>query len=164
MQANNFKGLDEESVIQNRKLYGENSLKDEGNSTLLVAIKNIIFEPLFIILFCTSLVYFLLKEYGEGIIMLIALSFVSGISMYQENKSRIAVDTLKKLSSPIAKVMRGGIAIEIPTIEIVLNDIIVVEDGMIVPADAIVLEAHDFSVNESILTGESLPVFKSSDE
>ncbi len=94
--------------------------------------------------------------------MLVALSFVSGISLYQENKSRSAVDALKKLSSPQAKVIRDGELVKIPTEELVMNDIIVVEDGDIVPADSFVLESHDFSINESILTGESMPVVKSS--
>jgi len=164
MAFEKFKGLNNEEVKINRAQYGSNAAETEIHNRFWQVLKEIISEPLFIILVCAGLVYFLLGEYNEGIIMLIALSFVSGISLYQENKSRSAVDALKKLSSPQAKVIRNSAIIEIPSEEIVMDDLIVVEDGNIIPADAIVLEPHDFSVNESILTGEALPVIKEKQE
>lgn len=123
-------------------------------------VKDIATEPLFVILVCTASLYFILGEYGEGIIMLIALGFVSGISLYQENRSRTAVEALKKLTAPLAKVIRNGQPVEIDAAEIVIEDLILLEDGNLIPADAILVERHDFSVNESVLTGESLPVEK----
>ncbi|MBL7860758.1 MAG: cation-translocating P-type ATPase [Cyclobacteriaceae bacterium] len=123
-------------------------------------VKDIATEPLFVILVCTASLYFILGEYGEGTIMLIALGFVSGISLYQENRSRTAVEALKKLSAPLAKVIRNGQPVEIDAAEIVIEDLILLEDGNLIPADAILVERHDFSVNESVLTGESLPVEK----
>lgn len=160
MASVNRVGLSDSEVIKNREEFGTNNFEAEKENRLLQVIKEIVFEPLFIILVCAAIIYFILGEFNEGVIMIVALSFVSGISLYQENKSRSAVDALKKLSSPRAKVIRNGTTLEIASEEIVMHDLIVVEDGNIVPADAIVVEAHDFSVNESILTGEALPVTK----
>lgn len=160
MSYEKYTGLNDEEIKINRLQFGANTVEAETNNRFLQVAKEIISEPLFIILVCASLIYFILGEFNEGIIMLIALAFVSGISLYQENKSRGAVEALKKFSSPRAKVIRNGTVIEILSDEIVMNDLIIVEDGNIVPADAEIIEIHDFSINESILTGESLPVFK----
>jgi P-type Ca2+ transporter type 2C len=88
---------------------------------------------------------------------------VCTISLYQEFRSRNAVELLKKLSQPKSKVIRNGEIIEISSEEIVLGDFIQIEEGSFVPADAMILQSNDFSVNESILTGESLAVFKDKD-
>jgi len=153
-------GLNTDEVKNNYEKYGGNTFIIEQRHGFLQILKEIVIEPLFVILVFVSIIYFLIGDYGEGIIMLAALSFVSGISLYQANKSKNAVDALKKLSSPHAKVIRNGITFEIPSEEVVMNDLIVVEDGNIIPADAIILKMNDFSVNESTLTGESLEVYK----
>ncbi len=160
MASQNFKGLSDEEVKLNREQFGSNTTEAETQNKFLEIVKNIVLEPMFVILVFVALVYFILGQYNEGIVMLVAICFVSGISLYQENKSRNAVDELKKLSSPTAKVIRNGITFEIPFESIVLHDLITVEDGNVIPADANILEAHDFTVNESILTGESLSVTK----
>jgi Ca2+-transporting ATPase len=155
-----YAGLTETEVTQNRQKFGTNRLVESGNNRFFHVLREVVLEPLFILLVLTSLIYFLLGENNEGIIMLIALSFVSGISIFQETRSRNAVDELNKISAPLAKVIRGENLIRISSDEIVLNDLIVVEDGDLIPADAVILRMNDFSVNESVLTGESLPVFK----
>ncbi|ERM81660.1 hypothetical protein P872_19765 [Rhodonellum psychrophilum GCM71 = DSM 17998] len=160
MENFSFTGLSDEEVITNRNEFGTNKLTSEQKSPFLEVLKEVIAEPLFIILVLAATLYFLLGEYSEGIIMLVALTLVAGISLFQENKSRNAVETLKKLSSPEAKVLRNGILRSLPAEELVVNDVILIEDGDLVPVDASVLEPHDFSVNESMLTGESLPVTK----
>ena len=154
------KGLSAEAVMLNRTRFGVNSLETGRDHTFLKIALEIISEPLFIILVCAAIIYFLLHEVNEGLIMLVALCFVSGISLFQENKSHKAVNALRKLSAPRANVIREGIKTQIDAAEIVIDDIIVVEDGQVIPADAVVLETHDFTVNESILTGESLAVTK----
>lgn len=155
-----YKGLSDHEVIANRKVYGSNVLVEETKNPIWGILLEIIKEPLFVILLLAASVYFILGETTEGIIMVVAIGLVSGISIFQENKSRNAVNALKKLSSPQAKVYRNGKVVSIPTEEIVVKDLILVEDGNLVPADAKIIEAHDFSVNESILTGESLSLSK----
>ena len=164
MISTKYTGLSNKDVRQNREKFGINTSEIEIQNKLWGVIKEIVAEPLFIILVCTALIYLILGKYSESIIMFIALVIVSGISIYQENKSRNAVDTLKKLSSPNAKVIRNGTIEGIPSEEIVMHDLIVVEDGDLIPVDAMIIEAHDFSVNESILTGEALAVLKESQE
>ena len=159
-EAENLTGLSDEQVELNRAQFGANITETEKQNRFWQVVKEITTEPLFIILVCAALIYFVLGAYNEGIVMLIALSFVSGIALYQENKSRSAIDALKKLSAPHAKVIRNGTTKEIAPEEIVIEDLIVAEEGTIVPADCEVVELHDFSVNESILTGEAMPVSK----
>ena len=156
-------GLNKEQVLINRRKFGENRQKDNLKNRFWEVILDIIGEPLFIILVVAATIYFLLGEYKEGIIMLLALGLVSGISFFQENKSRNAVDALKNLASPKAKVIREGVQLSVPLEELVIEDMIHVEYGDLIPTDAVIVEAHDFSVNESILTGESLPVIKNED-
>ncbi|WP_304518239.1 HAD-IC family P-type ATPase, partial [Cecembia rubra] len=155
-----YQGLSDQEVQTNRKTYGRNELGEKPQNPMWGILLEIVKEPLFIILLVASAVYFFLGETTEGIIMLVAIALISGISIFQENKSRNAVNALKRLSSPKAKVYRDGSLITLPTEEIVIKDLILVEDGDLIPADGKIIEAHDFSVNESMLTGESLSVSK----
>ncbi|WP_439482334.1 cation-translocating P-type ATPase [Cyclobacterium plantarum] len=156
-----YAGLNDLEVNANRKSFGGNKMDKKPKSPIWSILSEIIKEPLFVILIAASAIYFSLGEITEGIIMLVAIGLVSGISVFQENKSRNAVNALKKLSRPHAKVYRNREMIQIPTEEVVVKDLFLVEDGDMIPADAKIIEAHDFSVNESILTGESLSVSKS---
>ncbi len=129
MHVNTKRGLSEEEIVASRLKNGSNRIETKTENHTWILIKEIVGEPLFVILVCAAVIYFVLGEYKEGIIMLVALSFVSGISLYQENKSRRAVDALKKLSNPRAKVIRDGLTLEIATEELVIGDLICVEDG-----------------------------------
>lgn len=157
---NEYQGLSDAEVDASCKAFGRNELRTKIKSPIWGILLEILKEPLFIILVATSIVYFLLGELSEGTIMLVAIGLVSAISIFQENKSRTAIEALKKLSTPKANVYRNGKKTSIPVEEVVVGDFVLVEDGNVVPADARIVEAHDFSVNESILTGESLSVSK----
>ncbi|MEY3420351.1 MAG: hypothetical protein RIR48_632 [Bacteroidota bacterium] len=155
-----LEGLNDKLVLINREKFGANTLGKSEESHFFKILFEIIKEPMFFILVLTSMIYFILKEYSEGLIMLIAILFVAGISLYQENRSRNAVASLKKLSNPRVRAIRNNKEVTIDTEELVVDDIFFIEDGNLVPADAIIIDANDFSVNESMLTGESLPVYK----
>jgi Ca2+-transporting ATPase len=154
------KGLSDSEVVSNRSKFGSNTLLDEKKDNLFTIVKEVVFEPMFIILVLAAFIYFLVGDYSEGIIMLIAIVFVASISIYQEQRSKSAVEALKKLSSPHATVIRNNVIEKILSEEIVLEDLMVLSDGDLIPADAVLVEAHDFTVNESILTGESLSIEK----
>lgn len=160
MSSISYKGLSQKEVIESAKKFGKNIPETQSKNILLQTIKDIVFEPMFILLVAAALIYFLLGETSEGIIMLAALTIVAGISLFQENRSRNAIDTLKKISESSAKVIRDNNIIEIPSEDIVIGDLIITEEGSKVPADARIIEVHDYSVSESMITGESLPVFK----
>ncbi len=153
-------GLTSEQVIASRLQHGSNTMEMQEDRILLQVLKGIILEPMFILLGIACTIYFLVGQFQEGLIMLAAIIIVSGISVFQDYRSRNAVAALKKLSTPFAKVLRDGHILQIATEEIVETDLLLIEEGEIVAADGSILEANDLSINESILTGESFPVNK----
>ncbi len=155
-----LQGLSDEEVTQSREKYGSNSLEHQDKNHFLASLIDMIKEPMFMLLLLATSIYFIMGEYADGIFMTVAIVLVSTISLYQESRSRNAIELLKKLSQPKSKVLRNGEIIEIPSEEIVLGDFIQTEEGTFIPADGIIIQSNDFSVNESILTGESLAVFK----
>lgn len=154
-------GLSDAEVAERRKTYGTNSIPEPKQYAVVAVLRDVFGEPIFILLVITAVIYFALGETNEAAIMLIALGFVSGISVFQERRSRNAVAALKRLTAPQTRVTRNGLTFSIPSAEVVVDDIMLLEDGDIIPADGIILFSRDFSVNESILTGESLPLYKS---
>lgn len=156
-----FRGLDDHEVSTNRAKYGANILDESLDNKWYHTFYGILSEPMFLLLLSAALIYFVVGETNEAIIMILAIFFVSSISLYQENKSSNAVDSLRKIGNPKVRAIRDGIEKEISNEELVVGDIILLEDGKIVPADAKIIQSNDFSVNESLLTGESIPVFKS---
>lgn len=153
-------GLSESEVTQSRITNGENSLKHQEKNHLLHSLLEMVKEPMFLLLVAAASIYFITGDYGDGIFMTAAIVLVSAISLYQESRSHNAIEALQKLSQPKSKVIRNGKLIEILSEEIVLGDCMQVEEGTFIPADGTILQSNDFSVNESILTGESLSVFK----
>lgn len=153
-------GLTNAEVEQSRIENGFNAIVHEGKKKLLFSIIETIKEPMFLLLLTATTIYFITADYDNGIFMGLAILFVSAISIYQESKSRNAIEALHKLSQPKSKVIRNGKLVEIPSEEIVLGDCIQTEEGTFIPADGIIIQSNDFSINESILTGESLAVFK----
>jgi Ca2+-transporting ATPase len=160
MLADYTKGLSDQEVLQARSTFGSNKVGKEKEHQFQKVLKEVVLEPLFLILIGVAFIYFLLDQKQEAYYMLGALVLVSGISVFQENRSRSAVASLRKLTNPKARVIRNNEKIFIDSSELVVGDILLLEDGNLIPADAQLLELHDFTVNESILTGESLPVIK----
>jgi P-type Ca2+ transporter type 2C len=153
-------GLSKIEVQQSRIQNGFNSTDHQKKNHLLSSITEMIKEPMFLLLLTATSIYFITADYGNGIFMATAILLVSTISLYQESKSHKAIEALHKLTQPKSKVIRDGELIEIPSEQIVLGDSIQCEEGTFIPADGIVIQSNDFSINESIITGESLAVFK----
>jgi Ca2+-transporting ATPase len=156
-----YKGLDDLAVKESAATHGKNTLGEKARSPIWDALISMVREPMFLLLVATSALYFISGKIGDGIFMASAIVVVSAISLYQDFRTRNAMDALRMLTQPICKVVRNGQLIELAPEELVVGDVILVEEGSSIPADAQILEAHDCSVNESILTGESLPVWKS---
>ena len=153
-------GLNDDEVTSSRNKNGSNSLEHQQKNHFLHSLFEMIKEPMFLLLITAASIYYISGDFGDGIFMTLAIFLVATISLFQEARSRSAIETLKKLSQPKSKAIRNGKIIEIPSEEIVFGDCIQVEEGTFIPADATILKSNDFSVNESILTGESLSVFK----
>lgn len=162
MEAYNsdIKGLTDEEVLVSRQTSGSNSLHYKNENGFLDALKSIAKEPMVILLLVTSSIYFISGNINDGIFLAAAIVLVAGISLYQDSRSRNALAKLKDFTQPNCKVIRNGIVVEIKSEELVLGDSMIIEEGTSVAADGIIVQSNDFSVNESILTGESLAVFK----
>jgi Ca2+-transporting ATPase len=157
----NIGGLTSMQVSTSRAAHGRNLAVSEEKSTFLNVIKRLIKEPMLILLLVASTIYFISGQVGDGLFLACAIVFVAGISLYQDSRSRNALNKLKELSQPHSKVIRDGQIKEIASDEIVLGDSLMVEEGNAITADGTIVHSNDFSVNESILTGESLQVPKS---
>lgn len=161
MNAAQYPGLTTEQATAARRQHGSNNIDMQEDHVLWHVLKGVVIEPMFILLVIACTVYFLVGQVQEGFIMLAAILVVSGISIFQEYRSRNAIQALKKLSASKATVMRNGVAMQMAAEEIVAGDILLLEEGEVVAADGLILAANDLSINESMLTGESLPVNKS---
>ena len=156
-------GLKAREWVTLEQKFGKNEFSIRQGSNILHTAWNIVREPMFLILLLACLLYFLLGETSEGLLMLASLFFVAAISFYQEVKSSHALAALRQYTQPMVTVIRDGIEQAILSKDLMPGDVFLIEEGDLVPADADILQANDLSVNESILTGESLPVEKNNE-
>ncbi len=159
-----FKGLSSGDIPVLQKQFGRNIFYSEPQRHFYHILFDIAKEPMFILLIVATTLYFILGETKEGIMMLAATFLVAAISVYQDVKSSNAIKALQQFTQPQVKVIRDETENIIATEELVPGDITVLEEGMNIPADAIILQQNDCSVNESVITGESLPVDKDETE
>ena len=162
MQPNNFNinGLTESEVLVAGEKHGFNRLNYKRETGFFDALKNLIKEPMVILLLVASSVYFISGDIGNGVFLASAIVLVAGISLHQDSRSRNALAKLKDFTRPTCKVIRNGEVVELNSEDLVVGDSLMVEEGTFVSADGIIVHSNDFSVNESILTGESFSVFK----
>jgi Ca2+-transporting ATPase len=155
-----MKGLTNNQAAEKLKLEGYNELAASKSKNVLLIALEVLREPMFLLLISCGILYIFLGDYKEGTILLFTIFIIIFITFYQYQKTEKALDALKKLSSPRALVIRDGKEIRIPGREVVTNDIIIINEGDRVPADAVLLESVNITIDESLLTGESLPVAK----
>lgn len=154
-------GITENKASELLKRYGFNELPSAKSKSVGRIAFEVIKEPMFILLISCGSVYLLLGDYLEGNSLLCSVSVIIFISFYQHRKTENSLAALRQLSSPRALVIRDGAEIRIAGREVVPEDVIVLHEGDRVPADAILLECNHLSIDESLLTGESVPVIKS---
>lgn len=129
-----------------------------------MALRTALTEPMFLLLVAAGTIYFLLGELSEGFFMLGAIVLVSAISLYQDQRSRKALEALARFTQAKARAIRNDAVTELPSAELVMGDHVVVNEGELLPADGQVVHMNDFAVNESILTGEAFSVHKTVSE
>ncbi|MDE3214718.1 MAG: HAD-IC family P-type ATPase, partial [Bacteroidota bacterium] len=156
----NLEGLNDTQVSESRALHGPNELNIQEQKLFWVLFKEVVLQPMFVLLLAAAIIYFLVGQITDGIIMSVSIFIVSGISIFQEYRSQKAVSALRNLSAPKASVLRQNVIRQIPTEMVVVGDILVLEEGEVIAADGRILDSHDFSINESIITGESFSVYK----
>ncbi|WP_286845966.1 MULTISPECIES: cation-translocating P-type ATPase [Aminobacterium] len=159
-QAAQIQGLSESEVDHRQKIEGFNELPSTAHKSFLHIVIEVGKEPMFLLLVACGILYLLLGEKREAALLLFFVFAVMSITIYQERKTERALEALRDLSSPRALVMREGEQKRIPGREVVRGDVIVVSEGDRVPADARLIAGVNLSVDESMLTGESVPVRK----
>ncbi len=156
-----YSGLTEAEASEMIRNEGYNELPSSKPKNIFTIALGIIKEPMFLLLVACGTLYLFLGDIQEGIMLLSFVFVVMGIEFYQEKKTEKALDALKDLASPRALVIRDGQEKRIAGREVATGDIVVLQEGDRVPADAAVLLAVNLMVDESLLTGESVPVRKS---
>lgn len=156
----NSKGLTTREILESRKKYGKNEVDYKKENGFRKAVKELLKEPMVVLLLIAALLYFISGNTDDAIFLASAIVLVAAISLYQDSRSRNALEKLKAYTEPECTVIRNGITEKIKSTELVVGDHLVVEEGTSIAADARIIQANDFSVNESILTGESLSVTK----
>jgi len=155
-----IKGLSTLEVTKRLVKNGYNELPAQKRRNIFSIFFNVLKEPMLLLLLGSGLIYLLIGEPRDAYMLLTFVCVVVGITFYQERKTERALDALKNLSSPRALVIRNGKEERIAGREVVIDDIIILREGDRVPADAVILSTTNLLVDESLLTGESIPVRK----
>ena len=161
--SGDYVGLTDEQVQQLQVQYGKNELTVEQQVTFCSKVISLLKEPMFLLLFGTALLYFLLGEPRDGLIMLCFVIFMSGINLFQEWRTDKTLQALKDLSAPLVRVIRNSSLVNIDSKELTVGDLMIIEEGEKISADALIIELFDLGVDESTLTGESEIVWKKLD-
>jgi Ca2+-transporting ATPase len=155
-----YEGLSEQAAAARLLSEGPNALPAAESRTAVTILLEVLREPMLAFLLVGGFLYLALGDWKEGLILFVFAMFSIGVTILQETRTERVLQSLRALSSPRAVVIRDGQRRRIAGIEVVRGDLMVVSEGERVPADAKVLEANDLLADESLLTGESVPVRK----
>lgn len=153
-------GLSDEEAAQRLVRYGFNEVPSAQERKFWRIALDVLKEPMLLLLIGTGGVYLLLGDPAEAAVLLVAIFGIIGITLYQERKTERALHALRDLSSPRALVIRQSMRKRIAGREVVPGDLVIISEGDRIPADGIILESRNVQIDESLLTGESLPVTK----
>jgi len=156
-----YQGLTAQQAQQKLQKEGINSLPSSKPKNFFSIALGVVKEPMFILLVACGSLYMIMGDIQEGLMLLGFVFVIMGITFFQEKKTEKALDALKDMASPRALVIRDGIETRIAGIEVVTGDIIILQEGDRVPADATILYSVNLLADESLLTGEPVPVRKS---
>ncbi len=156
-------GLSWAEAVTRLSADGRNELEGEPKKSVPETFLEQLNDPLICVLLVAAFVSFLLKEFSDTIIIGVVIVLNAAVGVIQEGKAQKALDSLKKLTSPEAHVRRGGEIRRIAAAELAPGDVVLLEAGMQVPADLRLIKTWNLKIEESALTGESLPVEKDAD-
>ena len=156
-------GLSQEEAKKRLLSDGPNALVEKKGKTKLQMFLAQLKDTLIYILFAAAAISIALNEITDAIIILLVVLLNAVIGMVQESKAEAALEALKNLSSPNAMVRREGRVMEIPAGELVVGDVVILEAGRIIPADLRLIQSVNLKIEESALTGESVPVDKNAE-
>lgn len=157
LQVDGSIGLSNDEVLQRKEKYGENKLQEKKKKTLLQLFFSQLQDALIYVLLAASVVTLFVGEYADTVIILAVVFLNAAIGVIQENKAEKAIEALNKLTTPRSLVRRNGEIIEINSTDIVPGDIVILDAGRYVPADLRLISSSNLQIEESALTGESVP-------
>jgi P-type Ca2+ transporter type 2C len=155
-----LQGLTEAEAAERLQAEGFNELPTAKPRNVILIVWDVLREPMILLLVGAGVIYLFLGELRDSVVLLASIFVVIGIDFYQQRKTEHALEALRDLSSPRAMVVRGGLQRRIAGREVVRGDIVIVSEGDRVPADGVLLSAVNLSIDESLLTGESVAVRK----
>ena len=153
-------GLTDEEAAARLAQGGPNELPSAKPRSAIAIAVSVLREPMLLFLVACSALYFALGDRDEAILLSGFVVLVIGITFAQERKTERSIEALRDLTSPRALVIRGGRQLRVPGREVVVGDVVVLAEGDRVPADGVVIASTSFATDESLLTGESVPVRK----
>jgi Ca2+-transporting ATPase len=153
-------GLSQQEAQARLQQEGYNELPSERRRSVVSILLGVVREPMFLLLLAAGSIYLIIGDAQEGFVLLSFVFVVIGITFYQERRTERTLEALRDLSSPRALVIRSGTEQRVAGREVVRNDIVLLREGDRVPADGVLLSSTNLSIDESLLTGESVPVRK----
>jgi len=153
-------GLTAEEAEKLQLKYGKNELASQKKESFAKKVLHIVCEPMFLLLLIAAIVYFILGEPFDGLVMLVFVIVIISIEVIQEWKTDKTLNALKDLSAPQVNVLRGGKEVRIASADLVPGDIMMIQEGIKIPADGFVVRCSDLCIDESLLTGEAEGVWK----
>lgn len=160
LECNDKRGLTEEEVKRRQGIHGPNVLKEKRKKTPVESFLQQLCDPLIYVLLAAAGISILLHEVSDAVIIIAVVCLNAFVGTLQEGKAQKALDSLKKLTQPAAFVIRDGREMEIPAAQLVPGDLVCLEAGGQVPADLRLTFTGELQVEESALTGETVPVRK----
>lgn len=158
--SKSIQGLTSEQARKLQEHFGKNELTPQKKQSFFAKVLHIICEPMFLLLIIAAVIYFILGEPRDGAIMLIFVTGIISIDVIQEWKTDKTLNALKDLSAPHIKVIRDGVEKVIESADLVPGDLMMIAEGVKIPADGEIIKASDLCVDESSLTGEAEGVWK----
>lgn len=150
-------GLTSEEAARRLEQYGPNKLPEQKRKSLLSMFLAQLQDTMIYILLAATLLSLIMGDHAEAIIILIVVLLNAAIGVFQENKAEQAMEALKKLTTPRAYVRRDGQVVDVGSEEIVPGDVVEIDAGRFIPADLRLVESSNLQIEESALTGESVP-------
>ena len=153
-------GLSDAEAARRLRLYGPNNLRQKKPKSVWRMIREQLTDVMVLILIAAAAVSMIFAEWAEAIVILVVIALNATVGVIQEKKAANALEALRKMTAPAARVLREGEESVVPAAELVPGDVVYLEDGAIVPADIRIIQDANLKVQEAALTGESLPVDK----
>jgi len=164
LQADGHNGLSPAEAKQRLEQYGPNELEEKAPPTFWDRLWNQLTDFIVIILIVSAVISAVLGDWIEAVVIMAIVVLNAAVGVIQESRAEQALAALKKMAAPDAQVIRGGHRITVPTRELVLGDVVLLEAGSIIPADLRLTESMNLQIEEASLTGESVPVTKRASE